>query len=158
MTENLAKKKSITKTFYGIMGKNLTDNQLKNLKIEMGHKHGFLKHADRDTSEIIDINEKQVAAILYFASENYTHLFREQTSQMALIKAFIYANTGRQIGVEEDYMRQIAHFEAIAKREGIIKLKNVIGEKLREYKRLNKGSNKSIYKIEAGLPENQDNA
>lgn len=149
MTENLAKKDNIEHTFYGVMGSELNNDELKNLKIEMGRKHGFLKHGDRDTPEIIDVNEKQAAAILYYASENYTHLFKEQSSQMALIKAFVYSYFGREIGIEEEYMKQIERFELIAKQEGITRLKEIIGQQLKNYKKLNNGSDRSVHKIKA---------
>ncbi len=151
MTENLAKKQNIETTFYGVMRSGLEDAEFKALKEEMGEKHGFLKHGDRDKSDIFDVNDKQAAAILYFAAENYMHLFKEETSQMALIRAFLYSSLtpdqAEYIGVNKEYLKGIENFVLIAKQEGLLRLKEVLGLQLTHYKKLKNGSDRSVRKI-----------
>lgn len=132
ITEDIARKKGIQdKTFYGVT---LQDAGLKEVtarKKEMGIKHGFLKHADRDDlSEINDVNEMQLASILYFASRNYTSLFKEQSVQMELMEFFLYSagwnDIFQEIGLHEKYLEQVQNYRAIAKNEGTRRLKQTM--------------------------------
>lgn len=142
ITEDIARKDGIRdKTFYGLTLENSGLDQLKKIKQEMGIKHGFLKHADRDDlPEINDVNEMQLAAILYFAARNYACLFQEQSVQMELIEAFMYSagwlDDFSDIGLHEKYLEQIHRYKLIAKNEGTGRLKQIMLSQLYTIKKL----------------------
>jgi hypothetical protein len=132
ITEDIARKNGIQdKTFYGVTLQDAGLDEMIARKKEMGIKHGFLKHADRDDiSEINDVREMQLASVLYFASRNYSELFKEQSVQMELMEAFMYSagwnDVYLEIGLHEKYLEQIHRYRLIAKNEGNARLKQTM--------------------------------
>ena len=112
ITENIHEKHSSPvnrSTVYGQLKTLLTDEEFKEIKLQMGEKPGFLKHANKDhESEINDVSENEALSKLGMATENYIAVFGEQTLPMALIKSYFFLFAGleklRQRGLDKDHI------------------------------------------------------
>lgn len=96
ITENLAASSPegirSKNTFFETVGEILSSEEMKNLKLDMGKKPGFLKHANRfEEEDINDVSNEEVVSFLVVAIENYEAVFHQTDRLMALLKAYFLA-------------------------------------------------------------------